>query len=181
MFYGLYINMVVMVNKKVLTVLFFVLGLTSCNWLKDVSQGNYSGDETIVAGRSEIKVVATPENKFLPQTIIARPGQVLKIKIINKLKNGPMAFVILQKDEDPIVNAYLGIQAGESEQWAPPVEHILVKSKLLPKDESESVQVTLPTEPGLYSYISSYPGHVDYLKGIIQIEDPAKKTANEEI
>lgn len=173
--------MVVMTNKNVLTVLFFVMGLTSCDWFNDVTQGNYSGSDTVVAGRSEIKVVATPENKFLPEIIIAKPGQTLKIKIINKLKNGPMSFVVLKKDEDPIVNAYLGIQAGESEQWAPPVEHILSKSKLLPNSESESIEVVLPTEPGFYSYISSYPGHVDYLKGLIKIEDPENNLATEDL
>lgn len=158
--------------------LFFILmfNLTSCNWLKQVGTGDFSGGEEIVtAGRSEIKLVATSENKFVPETIIARPGQTLKIKIINKLKNGPIAFSILKKDEDPIVNAFLGIQAGEASAWAPPQEHILVKSKLLGSSESQSLEIKLPKEPGEYAYISSYPGHVDYLKGYIKIELEKKK------
>ncbi len=153
-----------------------ILGLnTSCGVIQNLlgTSSTSSDGTTVQAGSSEIEIIASNKKfKFIPEQIIAKPGQILKIKIINQLSDLPLVFSVLKKDEDPIVNAFLGIQSGESNNWWPPEGHILAKSKTLAGNQSESLTITLPKEPGDYAFISSYPGQVDAFNGVIKILDP---------
>jgi uncharacterized protein len=164
---------------KIFTLFNFFFFLNSCSFVNGyIGQISNSGEKdttVVVAKSSEIKLTATSNPLgFIPSQIIARPGQVLKLKVINKLKDMPLVFSILKKDEDPIVNAFLGVQEGEAKQWFPPNEHRLIKTNLLVSNQSESIVLTLPNEPGDYSFISSYPGQADELKGLIKVEDPTE-------
>lgn len=145
--------------------------LTSCSYVKSIVIESSTEDDIVFAKSSEIKLIASNDKfKFIPSQIIAKPGQTLKLKVINQIKAMPIVFSILKKDEDPIVNAFLGVQMGKDGQWAPPVEHLLAGSKLLGFNESQKFEIKLPNEPGTYSFISSYPGQVDALNGTIKIE-----------
>lgn len=159
---------------KIIILIFLGLN-TSCGVINDLlGTSSTSPDGTTVhAGSSEIKIIASNKKfKFIPEEIIAKPGQTLKIKIINQLDALPLVFSVLKKDEDPIVNAFLGIQSGESNNWWPPEEHTLAKSKKLAVSESVSLTIILPNEPGEYAFISSYPGQVDAFNGVIKVLDP---------
>ncbi len=175
-FFRFYKNSVSIVNlPKALSFLMFVflmgLGLSGCNYVKGLLGQQTVHDEVVVAKSSEIKLIASNDKfKFIPHQIIAKPGQVLKLKVINQIKAMPIVFSVLKKDEDPVVNAFLGMQKGKEGNWAPPIEHILVGSKLLGFGEFESFEIKLPNEPGTYAFISSYPGQVDDLHGSIKIE-----------
>lgn len=157
--------------KKILIYILILIGLSSCNYIQGLMGTQNLGNSIVVAHKSEIKLIASNEKfKFIPEQILAQPGQVLKLQVINQLKTMPIVFSVLKKDEDPIVNAYLGLQRGPTKQWAPPKEHILVQSKLLAFNETQRFEIKLPSEPGEYAYISSYPGQVDDLQGFIKIE-----------
>ncbi len=166
--HGAYLNMK---EKKIIITFIALLGLSSCDYFQDFVSPQNPGEAVVIARKSEIKLVASNDKfRFIPEQIVASPGQVLKLKVTNQLKTMPIIFSILKKDQNPIVNAYLGVQRGESKQWAPPKEHILFQSKLLTFNQTERFEVKLPLEPGNYAYISSYPGQVDDLKGFIRIE-----------
>lgn len=161
-------------NRTVLLQCLFVIAtleLMSCSYVKSVIQESSPEDDIVFAKSSEIKVIASNDKfKFIPSQIIAKPGQTLKLKVINQIKAMPIVFSVLKKDEDPIVNAFLGVQTGKDGQWAPPAEHLIAGSKLLGFNESQSFEIKLPKEPGTYAFISSYPGQVDDLNGSIKIE-----------
>lgn len=161
-----------------LRIIFFLttcLCFVSCDYVRGLLGQQQSGEPVVVAGNFEIQLVADQNRlKFIPELIIAKPGQVLKLKVSNQLKEMPIVFSILKKDEDPIVNAFLGVQAGESNQWAPPKEHVLIPTQLLVSNSAQSFKITLPTDLGEYSFISSYPGQVDNFNGLIKIEADKK-------
>ncbi len=156
----------------------FLFATASCGFVQSFLESKKSDESTVLATDSEIKIIASNKKfKFLPSEIIARPGQVLKIKVINELRDLPIVFSLLKKDEDPVVNAFLGIQAGESKNWWPPEEHLIFKSEILAYNESASFKITMPKEPGMYAFISSYPGQVDAFNGVIKIINPKESVS----
>lgn len=164
-----------MMKKPVLRLMLIALGLTltSCDYIQSLFWTQSYDEKVIFAKSSEIKIIASEEKfKFIPEQIVAKPGQILKLKVTNKIKAMPIVFSILKKDQDPVVNAFLGVQAGKMGQWAPPKEHLIWGSKLLGFNESEKIEIRLPKETGEYAFISSYPGHADDLNGSVKVESP---------
>lgn len=160
-------------NLRNLLIMMLLFWSCSCSWIKNNFESSNGDEPSIHASSSEIRILASNKKfKFIPEEIIAKPGQQLKLKVINQLEDFPIVFSVLKKDEDPVVNAFLGIQSGESNNWWPPDEHLMIKSKTLALNETQSFNITLPNEPGDYSFISSYPGQIDSFHGLIKILDP---------
>ena len=55
--------------------------------------------------------------------------------------------------------------AGLSKGFIPPSEKILHHTKLLDQGTSETLRFTAPTEPGVYPYLCTFPGHWILMKG----------------
>lgn len=130
---------------------------------------NSKGGVLILKGSSlEIKA-SEKKFKFEPQVVYAKPGQKIQLKIVNQLEELPIVFSLLKKGEDPVVNAFLGLQAGQKNMWRPPAEQVIFSTEKLDSTEENSMNITLPMEEGAYFYISSYPGQVDDLKGVLYV------------
>ena len=63
---------------------------------------------------------------------------------------------------------------------APPSSQILGETVWVDTNKSESTRINLPTEPGRYAFISSFPGHVDLFTGYIEIESPEEDNETED-
>ena len=105
-----------MKKTKVILLIACVTFLGSCEYINGYFDYTTGGQNKVFAGRSEIKIVAKNKS-FSPDEIIAKPGQVLKLLVSNKTSDQPIVFSVLKRGEDPIVNAFLGLQEGEANNF----------------------------------------------------------------
>ena len=62
----------------------------------------------------------------------------------------------------------LGI-AGMNMNFIPENDNVLVHTKLIHSEESETIYFTAPSEPGDYDFLCTFPGHAPVMKGIFKI------------
>lgn len=162
---------------KIIVLLSFFT-LASCFW-NAKTKLNSKGQ--IVASSSEITIEALEKSQtFEPAEIIAKPGQKIKLKVVNGLKEAPVNFLVLQLGDDPVVVSQLALQdSSEKSAWVPASDYFIggVK-KLLAPSESERLTVELPKDEGIYYFVSTYPGQSENMQGkiIIQESEEADQT-----
>lgn len=59
---------------------------------------------------------------------------------------------------------------GVKLQWKPESDKILFASKLLARDEKETMEFVAPSTPGRYEYICTFPGHWQLMRGVMIVE-----------
>ncbi|HEX6106824.1 MAG TPA: plastocyanin/azurin family copper-binding protein [Gemmatimonadales bacterium] len=116
-----------------------------------------------------VEITGNDQMKFNVTSITAKPGETLTVKLTNvgKLPKAVMGhnFVLLVKGADASAFATAAATARETE-YIPPAEKgkILAATKLVGPGETAEVTFKVPTAPGQYEYLCSFPGH--YLAGM---------------
>lgn len=111
-----------------------------------------------------IKIIAQDSLRFSVEEIIAEPGETLTIKLVNNTKLPAMAmshnFVLLKNSADPHAFDQAAAQAADHD-YIPKskADEIIAHTSLVAGGESDSVTFKVPSKPGTYLYICTFPGH----------------------
>ncbi|WP_404423026.1 azurin [Nibricoccus sp. IMCC34717] len=123
----------------------------------------------------EIAITANDAMQYSLKEITAAPGETITVKFshIGKLPKTAMGhnWVLLKALPADAVSKF----AMECMKFAPdylPKDQsaILAHTKLLSGGESDSVTFTVPTEPGQYPFICTFPGHFAMMRGNLTVK-----------
>lgn len=116
------------------------------------------------AGARTVEIVGTDDMKFSVTTIDAKPGETVRIRLMAKgaLPKIAMAhnFVLLKLGAKQIDFANAAAMARETD-FIPPAMKDQVLAATATAGAGETVEVTfkVPTAPGSYPYMCTFPGH----------------------
>lgn len=100
--------------------------------------------------------------RFEPPRLVAEPGEQIVVEIENNDSTDQTHnFVLLRPGtRDAVVQAGLALaEKGPALEYVPPSADVLVHSRLLAAEGSGSIAFTVPTTPGIYPYVCTFPGH----------------------
>ena len=106
-------------------------------------------DQTLITVKAGSKVKLTfYNNDDMPHNlVIVKPGTT------NSVAQGAMA---------------LGLQ-GPAKEYVPATNDVLYHTKLMNPGTSESLYFEVPTEPGDYVYVCTFPGHAQSMRGVLRV------------
>ena len=118
--------------------------------------------KTAVAKPKTVQIAMRDGLRFDPPRFECAPGADMLINLANLDSTDQMHNFVLVKpgQREAIVNASLQLaDQGPALQFVPHSDAILVASKLLAAEKKDSLRMTMPSEPGIYPYICTFPGH----------------------
>jgi azurin len=134
--------------------------------------GLHAADARVV----KIKSGEGNQMKFDVASIAATPGESIKIVLTNActLPKAVMGhnFVIITKGTDPIAFANAAVaDAGNGYIPEKMKDKVVAFIGLLGPNETGEVTFTVPTEPGEYPFLCSFPAHCQIgMKGVIVVK-----------
>jgi putative heme-binding domain-containing protein len=106
------------------------------------------------------------------ETIVVQAGKPVEFRITNP-DNMPHNFVIVQPgalEEVGTLAEETGRQAdAKDRQFVPKSSKILIASKLLETKQTQALTFEVPTEPGVYPFVCTYPGHWRRMFGALYV------------
>jgi uncharacterized cupredoxin-like copper-binding protein len=128
-------------------------------------RGQEDGDQTILLG-------TLPGLKFDIEKITAKPGSRIRLVFRNAddmLHN----FVLCAPGKGQAVGEQamqMGVE-GMARSYVPDSDDVLYHTALIEPEGSDTIYLTVPTTPGDYDYLCTFPGHSTLMKGILRVED----------
>lgn len=122
-----------------------------------------------------IEVQATDAMKFSVTRIEATPGEEIQIKLVNvgTLPKEAMGhnLVLLTKEANAQTFANAALTAKATEYIPTNLQNqVIAHTKLLGPKQEDTITVKVPTEPGEYPYICSFPAHAAAgMKGVLVV------------
>ncbi len=115
-------------------------------------------------GVRTVEIVGTDDMKFSVTTITAKPGEQLRVRLISKgtMPKVAMAhnFVLLQKGASPVKFVTAGATARATDFIPPDMKNqVIAATALAGPGETVDVTFKVPTAPGEYPYLCTFPGH----------------------
>ncbi|HYC71788.1 MAG TPA: azurin [Opitutaceae bacterium] len=124
----------------------------------------------------EVEITANDAMKFNVTRIEAKPGQDVKVVLVNigtmpKVAMGHN-WVLLKKGVDAKAFITAAQVAAASEYFpADKADQVIAHTKLLGPRQTDEVTFKAPTEPGEYEYLCSFPAHyVAGMKGVLVVK-----------
>lgn len=126
-------------------------------------------------GARVVEITANDAMKFSLSTINAQPGEKLQIVLKNtgRMPKQAMAhnWVLLKPMTDGEVNSFGMAAANKAPTYLPDDRSaILAATKMLGPNESDRVDVTVPSEAGEYPFLCTFPGHFAIMKGKLVVK-----------
>ena len=126
------------------------------------------------AGRV-IEMTGDDTMKFNVIAITAKPGEQITVRFKNVGTMPKMAaahnFVLLAKGVDMTAFTTAAVMAGQTEYIPAKFKaQIIAFTKLTGPGETAEVTFKVPTAPGVYDYICSFPGHFATMKGKLTVK-----------
>jgi len=123
-----------------------------------------------------IEIIGKDNLRFDVEEINAKPGETIRIKFTVKSNMPPTAMqhnlAILDKntDVDAFINA--SMSAKDNEYIAPGMKNqMIAATKMMGGGSSDTIEFTVPEEPGDYVYVCTFPGHyMAGMKGILTVK-----------
>lgn len=125
-----------------------------------------------LADAVEVEVDAVEGLRFEPVRFEAEPGAALRIRVANRdVTDLPHNFVIGKPGslKKLVADALAMGEAGAGRGFVPDVPEILAATKLLAGGQSETVEFSVPEEPGIYPYVCTFPGHGYVMYGALYV------------
>lgn len=123
-----------------------------------------------------IEIVGTDDMKFDVTRITAKPKERIRIVLrsVGKMPRIVMAHnvVVLRPDVDVMAFASEAAMARTT-AFIPPARKadVIAATALAGNGETVEVTFTVPTQPGEYPYVCSFPGHTQAgMRGILQVK-----------
>lgn len=126
-----------------------------------------------------IEVVGQDNMRFDVEEINAAPGETIRIKFTVKSNIPPAAMkhnlAVLDKDVDVDAFVSASMSARDNEYIAPDMEdQVIATTKMMGGGSTDTIEFTVPEEPGDYLYVCTFPGHyMAGMKGTLTVKDPA--------
>jgi azurin len=123
-----------------------------------------------------VTVEANDAMKFNVTRIEAKPGETLKVvlKNVGTLPKEAMGhnWVLLAKGTDVMAYSTAAMQARATEYIPAALsKQVVAHTKLLGPKQSDEVTFTVPSEPGDYPYICSFPAHaMAGMRGVLVVK-----------
>ena len=105
----------------------------------------------------EIKAVAGL--RYDPPRFVVKPGKKVKLEIENTDDMAHNFVIVAPGGRMEVVNASMTMPVTPEQTFIPPSDKILWHTPVLAPGKSAPLEFTAPTEPGVYPYICTYPGH----------------------
>jgi azurin len=146
---------------------------------KDASSGTTASAPAApvaAAGPRTIEITATDAMKYSVTSIQASPGEEIKVVLTNAgmLPKEAMAhnFVLLKAGSDPAAFAQAGMMSKATDYIpAAMTDQVLAHTKLLGSKQSDEVTIKVPTAPGDYPYLCTFPAHfMAGMKGVLTVK-----------
>lgn len=126
-------------------------------------------------GVRTVEIIGTDDMKFSVTTIAAKPGEQIRVRLMVKggMPKIAMAhnFVLLAKGADTLkfVNA---AALARTTDFIPPEMKAQVLASTTLAGAGETVEVTFkaPTAPGEYTYLCTFPGHFQSMRGTLTVK-----------
>ena len=110
--------------------------------------------------------------RFDKNMLLVQSGQKITLTLnhIGKMDKLIMGhnFVLLKKDVDVDDFAMLALDFKENE-YIPKNNDFIVHTRMLGGGESDTINFTIE-EPGIYTYVCTFPGHYQIMQGELTIE-----------
>ena len=112
-----------------------------------------------------IVITAGDDMKFAPTEITARPGEVIKIRL---LATGTMPAAVMRHNVVVLKAGTNQIDFAEAAATSPATDYIpagmkaaiLAQTTLIQNGQSAEVTFTVPSKAGNYPYLCTFPGHM---------------------
>jgi azurin len=123
-----------------------------------------------------VEIVGTDDMKYNVTTIAAKPGEQLTIRLIAKGTMPAVAMshnvVVLTLKADPAAFVNAGMTARATDYIAPANKaQVLAATKLAANGQTVEVTFKVPTAPGSYPYVCTFPGHYAAgMKGTLNVK-----------
>jgi azurin len=112
----------------------------------------YDKTEFTAKAGAKIKLVINNSGSAVPQphnVVLCKPGTEGKVSAASM--------------------AMLADPTGMAKAYVPESSDILASTKFAQPNAQESVEVTLPAEPGDYPFFCTFPGHSMIMKGVLKV------------
>jgi azurin len=111
-----------------------------------------------------VEIIGTDDMKYNVTSIAAKPGEQITIRLTGKGVMPAVAMshnvVVLQLKADPAAFVNAGITARATDYIAPANKaQVLAATKLAANGQTVEVTFKVPTVPGSYPYVCTFPGH----------------------
>ena len=123
-----------------------------------------------------VEITANDAMKFNVTRIEAKPGQEVKVTLVN-IGSMPKAamghnWVLLKKGVDAKGFADASVAAMANEYFpADKADQVIAHTKLLGPKQTDEVTFQAPTEPGEYEFLCTFPAHfVSGMKGVLVVK-----------
>lgn len=122
-----------------------------------------------------IEITGNDAMKFSVTEITASPGETLRITFRNvgKMPKQAMShnWVLLKPMTDGEVNAFGMAASAKAPTYLPDDRSaIIAHTKMLGGGESDQIEVKVPSTPGTYPYVCTFPGHFAIMKGTLVVK-----------
>jgi azurin len=174
-----------MIMMRSLSLLFvFTLILAACGGADNApASGDSSADGNADAASAEADRTVTiqpvgNEMRFETTEFSAAPGETIRIVFVNTATSPSMQHnvVVLNTNDNAVVERIgeEGLAAGSAADYVPDDPAVLAYTAIAPPGETVEVVFTVPSEPGDYRYICTFPGHWATMQGTMRVtQDPS--------
>ena len=116
------------------------------------------------------------------ERIVLEAGKPVEFRFANT-DNMPHNFVIVKPGslEEVGLSSDAGAQEPDARErnFVPKSDKILLASKLIGPGESQAISFDVPTEPGMYPYVCTYPGHWRRMFGVLVVVSSIEQYNND--
>ena len=128
------------------------------------------------AVQNEIIIKTKPDQmRYDPEYFEVTSGETLKISFVNNdnmqhnlLIGQPGSLELIGRAADNMAQT----SAGATWQYIPELPQILVSAGLVDPGETRTLLWQVPSEPGEYPFVCTFPGHWKTMKGVIKVSAP---------
>lgn len=119
-----------------------------------------------------VKMLMRDGLRFDPPRFTAEPGRQLVIELENEdSSHQPHNFLLIRPGKlRAIVESALALgDKGPAQSFVPQTSDIVAHSTVLDPEKKSRISVDLPTEPGVYPYVCTMPGHGMVMYGALYL------------
>ena len=146
------------------------------------------GQTDLPSGATETsgRIAVQPADWGLPDTVLTlgtlpgllyditemtvRAGERVKL-IFDNQDDMPHNFLLVEPGAADSVGESalkMGIR-GPGRDYVPEMPEVLYYTRLIEPGQADTIYFTAPTEPGLYEYVCTYPGHYLLMRGVLRV------------
>ena len=149
------------------------LFLPACD--KSAKSGGASADSVGADGVRIVKLTGNDTLQYNLKEITAAPGEKLNIELTNigTMPKQAMAhnWVLLKPMSDADLSAICMAASTKPPEYLPDdVSKIVAHTKMVGSKETDTIQITVPAEPGSYPYVCTFPGHFTLMRGNLVVK-----------